>query len=218
MRTSRSRSEQVRGSRSRTHFRQSTQQDRHGETNVNKIRRRRKVAGERDEYVSKEEFVGVFESEQAGLQRLALLLTANADAAAQCLSLALQQCLATSFVFKGWALTWVRRVVIRNAISLVMGSGQPLFVKANDDAEKGLTMYPEGELSGPVANVQRILGFSQFDRFVFVICVLERYSVHDCAVLLRRSLRDINDARHRTSRQLEHLDDFSDRSLQVTMR
>jgi hypothetical protein len=192
--------------------------NRHGETNVNRIRWGRRVAGEGDEYVSKEEFVGVFESEQVGLQRLALLLTANSDAAAQCLSLALQQCLATSFVFKGWALSWMRRVVISSAISLVMGSGQLLFVKANGEAEKTLTTYPEGELLVPVANVQRILGFSQFDRFVFVICVLERYSVHDCAALLGRSLRDINDSLQRTNRQLEDLDDFGNRPLQVAVR
>ena len=185
---------------------------------MNRTGWRRKVAGERDEYVSREEFVDVFESEQAGLQRLALLLTGNSDAAAQCLSLASEQCLATSCVFKGWALTWVRRAVIRNAISLVIGPGQPLFVEAKGDAEKGLTIYPEGELSGPVANDQRILGFSQFDRFVFVICVIERYSVHDCAVLLRRSLRDVNDALQRTSGQFEHLDDIGNRSLQSTIR
>jgi len=184
---------------------------------VNRIRWRRRVADERDEYVNKEEFVGVFESEQVGLQRLALLLTASSDTATRCLSLALQQCLATSFVFRGWALSWMRRVVIRNAISLVMGSGQPLFVKANGDVEKALTTYPEGELLVFVANVQRILGFSQFDRFVFVICVLERYSVHDCAVLLGRSLRDINNALQRTSRQLEDLDDLGNRPLQVAM-
>jgi hypothetical protein len=166
---------------------------------VNRICWSRRVAGEGDEYVSKEEFVGVFESEQVGLQRLALLLTANSDAAAQCLSLALEQCLATSFVFKGWALSWMRRAVIRSAISLVRGPGQPLFIRANGDAERALTTYPESELLVPVANAQRILGFSQFDRFVFVICVLERYSRHDCAALLGRSLRDINDSLQRTS-------------------
>jgi DNA-directed RNA polymerase specialized sigma24 family protein len=182
------------------------------------MRWRRRVAGERDEYVSKEGFVGVFESEQAGLQRLALLLTANSDAAAQCLSLALQQCFAVSFVFKGWALTWVRRMVIRNAIGLLIGPESRSVVNTNDDADDMLIAFPPDDSLSAIAGSESILDLPEFDRFVFVICALERYSVHDCAVLLRRSLRDINDARHRTSRQLEHFDDFGNRSLQVTMR
>lgn len=185
---------------------------------MSRIRWRRRVAGKRDEYVSKEEFVGVFESEQVGLQRLALLLTANSNVAAQCLGLALQQCLATSFVFKGWALTWVRRIVIRNAISLVMGPGDQSFVNRNDDADDGLIAFSPDDSRGAIATSESILDLPEFDRFVFVICVLEGYSVHDCAVLLRRSLQDINDALHRTSKQLEHLDGFGNRSLQVTMR
>lgn len=181
------------------------------------MRWRRRVAGEQDEYVSREEFVGIFESEQAGLRRLALLLTANADTADQCLRLALRQCTATGFVLKGWALIWARRVVVRNAISL-MKSGQQSFAEANGDADKELLICPEGRLPGPVANDQQILRLPEFDRFVFVICVLERYSVRDCAVLLGTSLRDISDARQRASRQLDHRDDVADRSAQVTMR
>ena len=42
-----------------------------------------------------------------------------------------------------------------------------------------------------------ILELPDFDRLVFVICVLERYSILDCALLLKRSPKDVNDARVR---------------------
>jgi hypothetical protein len=42
-----------------------------------------------------------------------------------------------------------------------------------------------------------ILTLPDFDRLIFVICVLERYSILDCALLLRRSPKDVNDARVR---------------------
>jgi hypothetical protein len=46
-----------------------------------KVRRFGKTVSERCEYARKEEFVGVFDCERVGLQRLAILLTANSEAA-----------------------------------------------------------------------------------------------------------------------------------------
>jgi hypothetical protein len=47
-----------------------------------------------------------------------------------------------------------------------------------------------------------ILSLPDFDRLVFVICVLERYSILDCALLLTRSPKDVNEARVRASNQV----------------
>jgi hypothetical protein len=47
-----------------------------------------------------------------------------------------------------------------------------------------------------------IFDLPDFDRLVFVICVLERYSILDCALLLRRSPKDVNDARVRAIYQV----------------
>jgi DNA-directed RNA polymerase specialized sigma24 family protein len=199
-------------------FRQSTEREQARRDKHEKNTLGRRVAGEGDEYVSKEEFAGVFESEQVGLQRLALLLTANSDAAAQCLSLALEQCLATSFVFKGWALSWMRRVVIRSAISLVRGSGGQSFVNTNDDTDNGLIAFSRDDSLGAIATSESILDLPEFERFVFVICVLERYSIHDCALLLGKSPRDVNEVRDRVGNQVGQIDDFGNRPLQVAVR
>jgi hypothetical protein len=45
-----------------------------------------KTANESGEYARKEEFVSVFECERVGLQKLALLLTANSEVVTRCLN------------------------------------------------------------------------------------------------------------------------------------
>ena len=175
-------------------------------------------ASGRGEYASKEEFASVFESERVGLQRLALLLTANSEAAKRCLIRAFRGCIASSSVSKEWIFSWTRRMVIRNAISLVMGPGGQSFVNTNDDADNGLSTFsPDGSL-GAIAEAESILRLPEFDRFVFVICVLERYSMHDCALLLGRSPRDINEARQRVGNQVGPIHELGDISQRFAMR
>ena len=165
----------------------------------------------------KEDFVGLFESERVTLKRLALLLTANSHLANQCLVLALRDCIEQSSVAKGWVLTWTRRVVIRNAISLVMGyGGQPL-METTHDAEKDMVVFSAEESPAPIADDQPILDLPKFDRFVFVICILERCSLNDCALLLGSSPRDVFEACKRTESRLERIGDAGDGSLQAAM-
>jgi DNA-directed RNA polymerase specialized sigma24 family protein len=152
-------------------------------------------ASERGEYASKEEFAGVFALERASLQRLALLLTANKEVANQCLIRALGECTASSSVFKGWALNWARRVVIRHAISLILDRGSQSFVTANGDAGNGMMAFTSGDTLSAVAEFESVLDLPDVERFVFVICVLEGYSFHDCGLLLGRSPREIDGVR-----------------------
>ena len=53
-----------------------------------------------------------------------------------------------------------------------------------------------------LADSVAILGLPDFDRLAFVICVLERYSILDCALLLKRSPKEVNDARVRAINQV----------------
>jgi DNA-directed RNA polymerase specialized sigma24 family protein len=174
-----------------------------------KVRWFGRTISEKCEYARKEEFAGVFESERAGLQRLALLLTANSEAAKRCLIRAFRECITGSSVSREWVLSWTRRMVIRNAISLVMGPGGQRFVNTNDDAGNGLIAFSPDDSLATIAESESILDLPEFDRFVFVICVLERYSMHDCALLLGRSPREVNEARRRVGNQVGQIDQLS---------
>jgi hypothetical protein len=177
-----------------------------------------KRVSERCEYARKEEFVSLFERERVSLQKLALLLTAKPEAAKRCLILAFGECIASSSVSKEWVLSWTRRVVIRNAISLVIGSGGQSFVNSNDDADNGLIAFFPDDSPGATAESESIFDLPEFDRFVFVICILERYSMHDCALLLGRSPRDIDAVRRRVINQAAQVSELRDTSQRFAIR
>lgn len=109
-------------------------------------------------------------------------------------------------------LAWARRVVIRNAINVVMEPGEQSFAGMNCNAEIGSVVFSEDDSLGQIANLQPILALPDLDRLVFVISILERHSIHDCALLLGRSPRDINEARQRAADQIKQIDEFSDGS------
>lgn len=167
-------------------------------------------AKKRGEYPSKKEFASVFESERAGLQRLALLLTADSKAAKACLISAFRERIASSSVSKEWAFSWTRRMVIRNAINLVMDPGGQSSVNRNDEADRELVALSLDQSLGAFAEPESILDLPELDRFVFVICVLERYSMYDCALLLGRSPRDVTEAPQRVGNQVGQADELSD--------
>jgi hypothetical protein len=54
---------------------------------------------------------------------------------------------------------------------------------------------------------EAILNLPKRDRLVFIICLLDGYSIHDCAVLLGRS-REINEVRHRADIQIGQIDEL----------
>ena len=189
-----------------------------GEATVMRVRWFGKKVSEECEYARMEEFATLFEREQVSLQRLAVLLTANAEAAKQCLIRSFRECIASSSVSKDWILSWTRRMIIRNAISLVIGPESQSFVNTNDDADNGLIAFFPDDPLGAIAESESIFDLPEFDRFVFVICVFERYSVQDCALLLGRSPRDINEARQRVGNQVEQIEELSNISRRFAMR
>jgi hypothetical protein len=190
----------------------------YGETNAMKVRWFGKTLSERCEYARKVEFASVFESERLGLQRLAVLLPANSEAAKRWLIRAFRECVASSSVSNEWVLSWTRRMVICNAISLIMRPGGRSFVNTNDDADNGLIAFSPDDSLGAIAESESVLDPPEFDQFVFVICVLERYSMHDCALLLGRSPRDINEARQRVGNRVGQIDELSNSSQRFAMR
>jgi DNA-directed RNA polymerase specialized sigma24 family protein len=183
-----------------------------------KVRWFGKTRSERCEYAGREELASVFECQRAGLQKLALLLTADEQAARRCMILAFRECIAGSPISREWALNWTRRMVIRNAISLVMGRENESHVNTNDGTDSALTGFSPDDSPGANAESESILDLPELDRFVFVICVLERYSMYDCALLLGRSPRDINEARQRVGNRVGNVDEVIQSSQRFVMR
>lgn len=152
---------------------------------------------EEETYATTDDFQRLFAREMSDLFRLALHLTADAEKAESCLILAMRECFANSNVSKEWALIWARRMVVCNAIRLVLETEDAIPNGIDSEDEPNFHLQPSDYRIEALRESLSILVLPDFDRLVFVICVLERYSILDCALLLKRSPKDIHDARVR---------------------
>jgi len=123
------------------------------------------------------------------LYALAFLLTGSHAEAEECFVATLDDAVTLNGVFKGWERPWNKRCLIINAIRRVFSRSTASNGKGDARCEL------DGESPGryTINAVSRLA--PPFQRFVFVMSVLERYSEHECALLLGCSPRDVFEAR-----------------------
>ena len=156
-----------------------------------------------NEYATSSDFCHIFVEQTNSLYLLSLLLTADPQKAEQCYLLGFDDAVSNNSVFKGRAHLWARRSIILRAIQL-------LGPRPNDETElneTGLSQLIE-ELPEEVReypSFARVVRLNSFGRFVFIMSMLERYSVQECALLLGCFRRDVIDARTAAIRHLASL-------------
>ena len=149
-------------------------------------------------YASSADFCRVFEEDMSSLYLLSFLLTADREKAEQCFISGLDDAVEGNPVFKEWARSWARRAIIQNAVSVihprpVEASGGSSSASVNSD-HKTLPAEQQVEIAA-------VLGLEPFERFVYVMTVLEGYSDQDCSLLLGCARRDVITARSRALQQ-----------------
>jgi hypothetical protein len=139
-------------------------------------------------YATAGDFCRAFTEELHSLYLLSLLLTADNDKAEQCFVNGIGECGDGIGVFIEWASSWARRAILKCAIQMI----RP--VPEHPDSTPFIRRKGPGTSAGynPFAE---ILALGAFERFVFVMSILEGQSEQDCAVLLRCSRRDVMIAR-----------------------
>jgi hypothetical protein len=125
------------------------------------------------------DFCTIFANEMDSLYSLALLLTADGELAEACFLGALEDCRNAPEVFRERASSWSRRAIIKRAIQRMRPAPQR-------DAATG-----DGQRYGLNDIPLRLLQLRTFERFVFAMSVLERYSAWECATLLDCRLREV---------------------------
>jgi len=144
-------------------------------------------------YATRADFRQIFDEEMNGLYLLSFLLTADREKAEQCFVSGLEDAVEGNPVFKEWARSWARRTIIQNAVQVI----KPRPWEGNSrsrvafDSDHGKTLPAER------AEITTVLQLEPFERFVYVMSVLERYSDQDCSVLLGCARRDVIAARTR---------------------
>jgi DNA-directed RNA polymerase specialized sigma24 family protein len=149
-------------------------------------------------YASSADFEQIFKKEMNDLYFLSFLLTADRHIAEQCFVSGLEDAVGGNPVFKEWAQSWAKRMIIQNALRLT----NP---RRNEATARSMTAFAGTHGNSLLAEQQAItaiLALDPFDRFVYVMSVLERYSDQDCSVLLGCARRDILNARLRAMQQL----------------
>jgi hypothetical protein len=145
----------------------------------------------------------VLTDEMHSLYLLSFLLTADFDKAEQCFFSGIGECEEEIGVFMAWAQASARRTILKRAIRVIMPAPEHA-----DDCSFALLKGSAG--SGKTNLYDAIVALDPFERFVYVMSVLERQSDADCSALLRCSRRDVIIARELALERLANTHNPSD--------
>jgi hypothetical protein len=125
---------------------------------------------------------------------LSFLLTADPTKAEECFVCGLGDCLKGSYVFRDRTQSWARRTIIQSAIRMLAPRKNHSTVAGapSDPVSCSFGRTPEAGYA-----IGSILRLEDFERFVFVMSVLERYTDQDCSALLGCARQDIAETRMR---------------------
>ncbi|HEY4763233.1 MAG TPA: hypothetical protein VIH75_06130 [Candidatus Sulfotelmatobacter sp.] len=149
-------------------------------------------------YASSDDFRRLFDEDMKSLYFLSFLLTADREKAEQCFVSGLEDAVEGNPVFKEWARSWARRVIIVNA-------ARAINPRPTDENGRSNSASVSGNGKTPVVDqveIAAVLALEPFERFVYVMTVLERYSDQDCSLLLGCARRDVVAARSRAFQQI----------------
>jgi DNA-directed RNA polymerase specialized sigma24 family protein len=161
--------------------------------------RKLRTAEDRGDYAAVEDFRKLFTEEADNLYLLALLLTGDEAQAEQTFVAGLEDAVNSNRVFRDWAHSWAKGTIIKNAISTVRPhpNGADCSPRMSSGAKKEFPTIADMH-----AEIVCVLALKDFERFVFVMAVLEGYSEKKCSLLLDCALVDVHDARIRALQQV----------------
>jgi hypothetical protein len=145
------------------------------------------------EYATRSDFCRIYVEQMNSLYLLSLLLTADPQEAEQCFLSGFEDSVSSTYVFKESAHLWARRSIILNAIRLLRPrpngetkSDKGRLLLLNQSLPAAAQAYP---------NYTCIVRLNSFERFIFVMSILEEYTTHECSILMGCLRRDVIDAR-----------------------
>ena len=153
----------------------------------------------RTPHASSTDFRQIFDEDMNSLHLLSFLLTADRAKAERCFVSGLEDAINGNPVFKERARSWARRVIIQNAVKLI--NPEPI----NGSAQSSPASVNSNGKTLPAAKkveIAAVLGLEPFERFVYVMTVLERYSDQDCSLPLGFTWRVVLAARSRALQQI----------------
>jgi hypothetical protein len=156
-------------------------------------------------YATVADFCGIFTEEMHSLYLLSFMLTADSRKAEQCFVSGMVACEQEIDAFMEWARACARPAILKHAIRMIM----PVPERTNNFSYisfKGAATPGKNNLFAAIVTL------NAFERFVFVMSVLEGLSDDECSTLLRCSRRDVMIARELTLKRLANTENDCDPS------
>jgi DNA-directed RNA polymerase specialized sigma24 family protein len=144
-----------------------------------------------NQYATREDFLQIFDEDVNPLYQLSFLLTGDHQKGERCLVAGIEDCANENRVFREWARAWTKRVIVENAIREV----KPRPSRSNSSSLPSVFSHNQ-QSSCPVRHfdADAVVGLADFERFVFVLRLLERYRENECAILLGCSCSQVREA------------------------
>lgn len=161
-------------------------------------------------YATSADFCQIFQHDMNRLYLLSFLLTGDHATAEKCFVLGLEDSKNGNLVFKEWAESWARRSVIANAIRMIhprpelatadhhFGNESAFGAHTGTGDALAVATRPQ-TFSG---EVMAIIALPTFQRFAFVMSVLEGYSNRETSLLLDCSVIELVAARTHALQQI----------------
>jgi hypothetical protein len=160
-----------------------------------------KIANFRGDYAGHADFCDIFRNDTKHLYLLAFLLTANHKESEQCFTSTIEESFKEQSVFKERTRSWVKRRLIENAIEIVSPAS------ARNSQKRDLWSAGQAGTQRQ-CEIDTVTKLVPFERFVFVMSILERYSSWDCSLLLGCGVNEVVQARIKALRRLPDLAAF----------
>src|SRR5215813_4918348 len=149
-------------------------------------------------YAAPDDFCALFARHVDELYQLSFLLTADHKKAQACFLAGLEDSKKENHVFKDWARSWAKRTIIQKAIRRIRP--RPFVISFPLAITPSVAALRDNR--DRHFEVDAVLALEDFERFAFVMSVLEHYSEHECSLLLGCSPRQIREAQSRALGQL----------------
>jgi len=149
-------------------------------------------------YAAGADFCRIFEKDMDRLYLLSFLLTGDHSQAEKCFVRGLEDSAKSNRVFREWAQSWARRTIIQNAIRMNGPRPHPTVNGKSSSTSAGSM----GDSLKVPTQITEIVQLPAFERFVFVMSVLEGYSYQECSLLLGCTRHDVNVTRTRVLQQI----------------
>jgi hypothetical protein len=151
------------------------------------------AANKASQHATSEDFRKLFTDDVHRLYLLSFLLTANRKKAERCFVAGLDACVDGDSVFKEWAHRWARHMIVRNAVQMI--APHPDSTRSTSGVFRSADETNMTEIALQDVPFARALALEDFERFVYVLSILEGYSIQDCAILLGTSQQTVEETR-----------------------